>query len=199
MSRVGIIIIIVLICAVCLIGLGVGGYFALRKGGPLNHLINSSSPSPSSDQVSDTVTTVTTVTVNGQSPGPSPSGMSSSELSSAKKTIRSSYNTCLGEDGGMYGCDPGDSKQQWNYDPSKKQLKSVSSSKCLAMYDGNNGSKPYSWDCDETDERQKWTYEVPLLKSGFGSCLAIYDQNIGSKPYGWSCGANDNRQNWNMA
>jgi len=99
----------------------------------------------------------------------------------------------------MYGCDPSDSKQQWEYDPTKKQLKSASSSKCLAMYDGNNGSKPYAWDCDESDERQKWKYEVPLLKSGFGSCLSIYDENIGSKPYGWSCSASDNRQNWNMA
>lgn len=196
MSKAGIIIVIVLICTVCLIGVGVGGYFALREGGPLNHLVRNS-PSPSTTDETTECKNCTNVsetrTVNN-SPGPSPS----SELSTTKKMIRSSYNTCLGEDGGMYGCDPKDTKQSWDYDPSKKQLKSVSNSKCLAVYDGNNGSKPYSWDCDENDVRQKWTYDVPLLKSGFGSCLAIYDENIGSKPYGWSCSASDNRQNWNM-
>jgi len=69
---------------------------------------------------------------------------------------------------------------------------------CLAIYDGNNDSKPYGWACNRNDARQIWWYypSLGLIQSQQGSCLAIYDGKNDSKPYGWSCNAGDKRQQW---
>ncbi|CAK5193480.1 unnamed protein product, partial [Aphanomyces euteiches] len=54
----------------------------------------------------------------------------------------------------------GNTRQEWSYTPSLKQLKNRGSGLCLDAYEPKNGSVVHTYACDSTNANQLWNYDA---------------------------------------
>lgn len=101
----------------------------------------------------------------------------------------------------MWECNRMNQNQQWLYDISSNQIKSLDG-KCLDASERNsNGGKVHMWDCDTNNWNQQWQYtpSTGQIKNMHGKCLDASERNSnGGKVHMWDCDPTNQNQQWRI-
>ncbi|KAF0740668.1 hypothetical protein Ae201684_004040 [Aphanomyces euteiches] len=96
----------------------------------------------------------------------------------------------------------GNTRQEWYYTPSLKQLKNRGSGLCLDAYEPRNGGAVHTYACDSTNANQLWNYDFTTKQLRHAThTVFCFDKGAPTepKPHMWECLATSNPDFKNQA